>query len=146
MVTEGGVLGGRYRLDERIGRGGFALVFRATDLVLKRRVAVKVLRPDLADPAGAAEFLARFAREAQAVAALDHPHILAVHDYGEVGGTAFLVMPYITGGTLYDRQRRGDRPGLPRIREYLRQVAAALDYAHRQGIVHRDVTAFFRGV
>ncbi|HET8627369.1 MAG TPA: serine/threonine-protein kinase, partial [Thermomicrobiales bacterium] len=136
MLAEDAVLNGRYRLDRLIGVGGFARVFLATDLLLKRLVAVKVLNPDLG---GEADFLARFAREAQAVAALEHPHILGVHDYGEAGGTAYLVMPYVEGGSLHDRLRAAGRLAPGEAAEYLRQAAAALDYAHARGVVHRDV-------
>src|SRR5436309_1779302 len=136
MSYESSVLNTRYRLDRKVGQGGFAQVFLATDLLLKRRVAIKVLNADLtADP----DFLARFEREAQAIAALDHPNILAVYDYGQAHDTAYLVMPYVEGGTLYDRLRQQRALGLPETGEYLRQAAAALDYAHRRGIVHRDI-------
>jgi WD40 repeat protein len=134
----GGVLNGRYRLDRLIGRGGFAQVFLATDLLLQRQVAVKVLHAELTDDQGH-DFLARFAQEARSVASLDHPNILSIHDYGEAAGTVYLVMPYVEGGTLHDLlQARG--PVAPaQAASYLRQVAAALDYAHRRKIVHRDI-------
>lgn len=143
------ILNNRYRLDRIAGRGGFANVYLSTDLLLRRYVAVKVLNPELVslDQQGAEHFLERFAREAQAVAALDHPNILAVYDYGQVPGdaftppTAYLVMPYIRGGSLYDRLRQapGGRLPAPDACRYLFQLAAALDYAHDQGIIHRDV-------
>ena len=121
MSYESSVLNTRYRLDRKVGQGGFAQVFLATDLLLKRRVAIKVLNADLtADP----DFLARFEREAQAIAALDHPNILAVYDYGQAHDTAYLVMPYVEGGTLYDRLREQRTLGLPETGEYLRQAAA----------------------
>ncbi len=95
MTREGDVLNGRYHLVRLVGRGGFARVFLATDLVLKRRVAVKILNPDLVAQAAETEqdFLSRFEREAQAVAALEHPNILGIYDYGQAEGTAYLVMP-----------------------------------------------------
>jgi eukaryotic-like serine/threonine-protein kinase len=143
------ILNDRYRLDRIAGRGGFASVYLSTDLLLRRYVAVKVLNPELValDQQGTEHFLARFAREAQAVAALDHPNILAVYDYGQVPGdahtppTAYLVMPYIAGGSLYQRLRQspGGRLPAPDAARYLSQLAAALDYAHDQGIIHRDV-------
>lgn len=134
----GGVLNGRYRLDRQIGRGGFAQVFLATDLMLQRQVAVKVLHAELTEDQGQ-DFLARFTQEARAVAALDHPNILTIHDYGDAAGTVFLVMPYVDGGTLHDilRSRGPVAPG--QAGRYLGQVAAALDYAHRRKIVHRDI-------
>src|SRR5438105_613584 len=100
MIVAGSVLNGRYQLERQVGRGGFAQVFLGTDLLLKRRIAIKVLNPDLTADA---TFLARFVHEAQAIAALDHPNILVIHDYGQIDGTAYLVMPYIPGGTLQDR-------------------------------------------
>src|SRR5215218_1636711 len=136
MVAPGDIINERYRLDRRIGRGGFAEVFAATDELLGRQVAVKVLRPDLAaEP----DFLARFGREARAVAALDHPHILAVHDYGESDGLAYLVLPYVPGGTLDDRLHQEGAPSFTEAARYLQEAAAALDYAHAQGILHRDI-------
>ncbi len=134
----GTVLNGRYRLDRLLGRGGFALVFLATDLTLRRQVAVKVLHAELTEDQGH-DFLARFTQEARAVAVLDHPNILSIHDYGEALGTIYLVMPYVDGGTLHDRLRAVTRVGPADAGRYLRQVAAALDYAHRRNLVHRDI-------
>lgn len=136
MIGVGDVLHDRFVLDRQVGQGGFARVFLATDRRLKRRVAVKILDPTLAtDPA----FAARFADEARAVAALDHPHILGLFDYGEAGDVAFLVMPYISGGTLHDLLRRERVLSPSRAAIYLSQAAEALDHAHRQGLIHRDV-------
>src|SRR3954447_7558620 len=100
MINENSVLNTRYYIDKKVGEGGFAQVFLATDQLLKRRVAVKVLNRTLtADET----FLSRFELEAQAVAGLDHPNILSVHDYGQAEGTAYLIMPYVEGGTLQDK-------------------------------------------
>ena len=107
MIGEGSILNGRYRLDRRIGRGGFAQVFLATDLTLKRLIAVKILDPELTARTDEGDFLARLAREAQAIAALDHPNILAIHDHGQVHCTAYLVMPYVEGGSLQVRLQDG---------------------------------------
>jgi eukaryotic-like serine/threonine-protein kinase len=101
MIDAGSVLNGRYKRDRSVGQGGFARVFLATDLVLHRRVAIKVLLPDLAGSNDERDFMAHFAAEARFIAALDHPNILAVHDYGESDGTPYLVMPHIEGGTLH---------------------------------------------
>lgn len=139
MSASPDVLNGRYRLDNVLGRGGFARVYLATDLRLKRQVAVKVLSQDLAEPGTERDFRARFEREAQAVAALDHPSILGIHDYGETTENVYLVMPYVAGGSLADRLRRTGHFPLEEAARYVRQVAAALDYAHAQGIVHRDL-------
>ncbi|HEX5505900.1 MAG TPA: protein kinase, partial [Thermomicrobiales bacterium] len=147
MSAGGRVLNRRYRLDRQVGRGSFAQVFLATDLLLERRVAIKVLQPDHGDLAalGADEpdFAARFAAEARAVAALDHPNILGIHDYGDDGGALYLVMPFVDGGSLRDRIREQARRGRPislsEAGAYLWQAAAALDYAHRRNLVHRDI-------
>ncbi len=135
MGAAGNTLNRRYRLDKQIGQGGFAKVYLATDLELGRQVAVKVLDSNWAsDP----EFLLRFRNEARAIAALDHPNILLIHDVGTVEDTAYLVMPYASGGTFADRMKQG-RLTLDEIGFYLEQIGAALDYAHQHGIIHRDV-------
>ena len=133
-APEGRTLGS-YRLLERIGKGGMGEVYRARHVKLGREAAVKILPPALAaEP----DFLKRFEREAASAAALNHPNILQVYDYGEQDGTPYLVMPYIGGGTLKDRLVGGTiTPG--GFARALTEVAGALDYAHRQGIVHRDV-------
>lgn len=136
MITESSVLNTRYRLEKKIGQGGFAQVFLATDLVLERRVALKVLNSELIDDS---DFLTRFSREAKAIATLDHPNILAIHDFGQAEGTAFLVTPYIDGGTLYDKMRQEKNIAPRQASRYLQQIASALDYAHRRNIVHRDI-------
>ncbi|HEX5505348.1 MAG TPA: serine/threonine-protein kinase, partial [Thermomicrobiales bacterium] len=130
---------GRYRVDARLGRGGMATVYRAHDPAFGRVVALKVLDPALTgDPA----FVQRFLREARAIARLQHPNILPVYDVGEQDGEGYLVMQYVTGGTLRDRLRvpRGARVLAPaEAAALLAPVGAALDYAHRQGVLHRDV-------
>ncbi len=139
------MLGDRYQIGEVIGRGGMAEVHEARDLRLGRRVAVKILRPDLArDPS----FQARFRREAQSAAALNHPNIVAVYDTGEdtlAGeGTAtvvvpFIVMEFVDGMTLRQLLSSGRRLLPERALEITAGVLSALDYAHRHGIVHRDI-------
>ena len=114
-MTSGSVLNGRYHLEREVGSGGFARIYLARDLLLQRRVALKVLHPQFADDAGVRDFRARFAREAQAVAALDHPNILPVYDYGEAEGLVYLVMPYVDGGTLFDRLRAQPSLVLPTV-------------------------------
>lgn len=136
MITENSVLNTRYRLEKKIGQGGFAQVFVAMDQLLKRRVAVKVLNSELTEDEN---FLSRFEREAQSIAALEHPNILSVYDYGQAEDTAYLVTPYVEGGTLHDKLRREKKFNLQQASQYLSQVAAALDYAHRRYIVHRDI-------
>lgn len=119
---------------ERIGRGGMASVYRARDSQLNRDVAVKVLASFDADDT---TFVERFRREAQAVAGLNHPNIIQVHDFGDDKGFSYIVMEYVTGGTLEDRI--GDRLTLPEVLELIGPVAEALAFAHSQGVVHRDM-------
>jgi eukaryotic-like serine/threonine-protein kinase len=139
-MTQPRLLGGRYELDGIVGRGGMAEVFRARDIRLDRIVAVKTLRDDLARDQ---TFQARFRREAQSAASLNHPSIVAVYDTGEdmVGHTPvpYIVMEYVDGRTLRDLLR-DDRRLLPeRALEITDGVLRALDYSHRNGIVHRDI-------
>jgi serine/threonine protein kinase len=126
---------GQYQIVEIIGQGGMAVVFKARQPGLERWVAIKVLPPHYAaDP----HFSAHFLREAQAIAQLEHPHILPVYDFGQQGQYIYLVMRYIEGSrTLADVM---SQPILfSQALQYLDQVAAALDYAHERGIVHRDI-------
>ncbi|HXW44095.1 MAG TPA: Stk1 family PASTA domain-containing Ser/Thr kinase [Streptosporangiaceae bacterium] len=139
-MTQPRLLGGRYELDGIVGRGGMAEVFRARDIRLDRIVGVKTLRDDLARDQ---TFQARFRREAQSAASLNHPSIVAVYDTGEdmVGGTPvpYIVMEFVDGRTLRDLLR-DDRRLLPeRAAEITDGVLRALDYSHRNGIVHRDI-------
>ncbi|MGQ0649679.1 MAG: protein kinase domain-containing protein [Gemmatimonadaceae bacterium] len=125
----------RYRLERQIGAGGMATVFLAQDLKHRRNVAVKVLHPDLAASVGAERFLA----EIRTTANLQHPHILPLHDSGEADGFLFYVMPFVTGESLRDRVFREQRLPIDDAVSIVREVADALDYAHRAGIVHRDI-------
>jgi eukaryotic-like serine/threonine-protein kinase len=139
-MTQPRLLGGRYELDGIVGRGGMAEVYRARDIRLDRIVAVKTLREDLARDQ---TFQARFRREAQSAASLNHPSIVAVYDTGEdmMGPTPvpYIVMEYVDGRTLRDLLRE-DRRLLPeRAMEITDGVLRALDYSHRNGIVHRDI-------
>jgi len=139
-MTQPRLLGGRYELDGIVGRGGMAEVFRARDIRLDRIVAVKTLRDDLARDQ---TFQARFRREAQSAASLNNPSIVAVYDTGEdmVGPTPvpYIVMEYVDGRTLRDLLR-DDRRLLPeRALEITDGVLRALDYSHKNGIVHRDI-------
>jgi tetratricopeptide (TPR) repeat protein len=131
------VLPDRYASVEPIGRGGMGEIFRATDTVLGRTVAIKLLDPGLASDEAVRE---RFTREAHAVARLSGtPGIVTIHDVGEWQGRPFLVMEYLEGGSLQHRLADG-RPVPPgEALEWLEQVAAALDAAHRAGVIHRDV-------
>jgi eukaryotic-like serine/threonine-protein kinase len=126
---------GRYTIERELGRGGMATVYRARDLRHDRAVALKVLHPELAASIGAA----RFAREIRLLAGLHHPYILPLFDSGEHEGVVFYVVPCAEGESL--RQRLGREPQLP-LEEALsitRDVADALDHAHRHGVIHRDI-------
>jgi beta-lactam-binding protein with PASTA domain/tRNA A-37 threonylcarbamoyl transferase component Bud32 len=139
-MTTPPVLGERYEIGGVLGRGGMAEVHRGRDLRLGREVAVKVLRSDLArDPS----FQVRFRREAQAAASLNHPAIVAVYDTGEdrssSGATPYIVMEYVEGETLRDVLRREGVLSPERAMSFAADICAALDFSHRNGIVHRDV-------
>src|SRR3982751_45567 len=133
-------LGGRYELGHVLGRGGMAEVYLGHDTRLGRTVAVKTLRADLArDPS----FQTRFRREAQAAASLNHPAIVAVYDTGEDGdqyqALPYIVMEYVDGRTLREVLKAEGRLMPRRAMEILADVCAALDFSHRNGIIHRDV-------
>ncbi len=125
----------RYRLERELGRGGMATVYLAEDLKHHRKVAIKVLRPELAAVIGAE----RFVREIRTVAGLQHPHILGLIDSGEVQGTAYYVMPFVEGESLRDRLVREKQLPIPDAVRIASEVASALDYAHRHGVIHRDI-------
>jgi len=129
------LLGGRYRLEREIGRGGMAIVWLAQDLKLSREVAVKVLLGELAFAMGPE----RFRREIDVVSRLSHPNVLPIDDYGEFEGQMYYVMPFITGETIHKRLERERQLNVQDAVKIAFQVASALDYAHRQGIVHRDI-------
>ena len=128
-------LADRYRVERELGQGGMATVYLARDLKHERQVAIKVLRPELAAVIGAERFL----REIKTIATLQHPHILGLIDSGEVQGTAYYVMPYVEGESLRDRLTREKQLPVPEAVRLATEVAGALDYAHRHGIIHRDI-------
>ncbi|HYX45028.1 MAG TPA: serine/threonine-protein kinase, partial [Acidimicrobiales bacterium] len=132
----GRVLGGRYRLLAPIGTGASAHVFLAEDVKLRRRVAVKVLHPALADDEA---FLRRFRAEAHAAAALNHPNVMAVHDWGEEADGPFIVCEFLGGGSLRAILDGGTRLTPSQALVVGLEAARALDYASRRGLVHRDV-------
>ncbi len=135
-LAAGTALGGRYELDEVVGSGGMATVWRAHDRVLDRPVAVKILHPQLAeDPA----FLERFNDEATASARLTHPNIVHVFDAGSDGGTAFIVMELFEGETLRDRVQRTGPLQPAEAASIMGQVLQGLQFAHDHGLIHRDV-------
>ena len=128
-------LAGRYRIERELGAGGMATVYLAQDLKHQRRVAIKVLRPELAAAIGADRFL----REITTTASLRHPHILPLYDSGAAGETLFYVMPFVDGESLRDRLQREKQLPLDDALQIAREVADALSYAHSRGIVHRDI-------
>jgi serine/threonine protein kinase/Flp pilus assembly protein TadD len=129
------ILGDRYTIESEIGRGGMACVYLARDSRHDRSVAVKVLNRDVAAALGTDRFL----QEIKTAASLTHPHIVAVHDSGEVDGVLFYVMPHIAGETLRERLTRVKRMPVDEVAGLARQLAGALDFAHRHGVVHRDI-------
>ena len=135
-----GMVLGTCTLQKLIGQGGMGAVYLAQQSRPKRQVAVKVLLPmsPLA-PNQRTAFLERFRRETDVVASLEHPNIMPVHEYGERDGLAYLVMPYINGGTLRDELERDERLPLEKVVLYLEQLAAALELAHEHGVIHRDI-------
>ena len=125
----------RYVLERELGRGGMATVYLAHDLKHDRTVALKVMHPELAATVGPERFL----REIRLTARLDHPHLLSVLDSGEAAGQLWYTMPYVRGETLRARLCRETQLSVTAALDITRQVAAALDYAHREGVVHRDL-------
>src|SRR5687768_2534779 len=128
-------LGDRYRIERELGQGGMATVYLAEDLKHKRKVALKVLKPELAAVLGAD----RFVQEITTTASLQHPHILPLFDSGTADGFLYYVMPFIEGETLRDKLNRETQLGVDEAVRIAREVADALDYAHGKGIIHRDI-------
>jgi len=128
-------LADRYRIERELGQGGMATVYLAHDLRHDRRVAIKVLRPELAAVIGAERFLS----EIRTTANLQHPHILPLHDSGEADSFLYYVMPYVEGESLRNRLTREKQLAVAEAIRIASEVAGALDYAHRHGIVHRDI-------
>ena len=128
-------LAGRYRIDRELGAGGMATVYLAEDAKHGRRVAIKVLRDDLAASVGAARFL----REIEIAARLQHPHILGLIDSGDAGGVLYYVMPFVEGESLRHRLDRDHELSTGDAVRLLTEIADALAYAHAQGVVHRDI-------
>jgi serine/threonine-protein kinase len=128
-------LADRYVIEQELGAGGMATVYLAHDVKHNRKVALKVLRPELAAVIGAERFL----KEIEVTANLQHPHILPLHDSGEADTFLYYVMPYVEGETLRDTIDREKQLSINDAVEITRSVAAALDYAHRKGVIHRDI-------
>src|SRR5512144_2804198 len=128
-------LSDRYRLEREIGAGGMATVYLAQDMRHDRKVALKVLRPELSAVIGAERFLS----EIKTTANLQHPHILPLFDSGEAGGMLFYVMPFVAGETVRSRLEREKQLPIADAVRIASEVASALDYAHRHGVIHRDI-------
>ena len=136
MTLVGRVFTNRYEIQREIAQGGMAEVFLARDQLLDRPVALKALHPEYArDPS----FVERFRREAQAAANLNHPNIVAIYDWGQDSGTYFIVMEYVEGRSLRDLMRAEGPLDAERASDIGAEIAAALEFAHRNGVVHRDV-------
>ena len=130
------VLAGSYELEGEIGRGGMGIVYGARDVKLRRRVAIKVLPPELAYRE---EIRRRFTREAQTAARLSHPHIVPIHSVGEEGGLVYFVMGFVDGESLAARLRRRERLPIEEARRIMAETADALGLAHNLGVIHRDI-------
>ena len=128
-------LEGRYAIERELGEGGMATVYLADDLKHERKVALKVLKPELAAVVGGERFLA----EIKTTAKLQHPHILPLHDSGDADGFVFYVMPFVEGESLRDRLDREKQLGVDDALAITQKVAGALGYAHGHGVVHRDI-------
>ncbi len=128
-------LADRYSVERLLGTGGMATVYLAHDIKHGRKVAIKVLRPELAEALGSKRFL----REIGLTARLDHPHIVSVYDSGEADGIVYYVMPYVEGESLRQRLDRMGRLGLGEAVEIVKDVASGLQYAHERQVIHRDI-------
>ncbi|MFN2398991.1 MAG: serine/threonine-protein kinase [Gemmatimonadaceae bacterium] len=128
-------LADRYDVERELGRGGMALVYLARDIKHDRSVALKVLRPGIAEAMGAERFL----REIKVAAKLQHPHILPLYDSGEAGKSLYYVMPFVEGETLRERLARETRLNVEEAVRFAREICDALAYAHAQNVVHRDI-------
>src|SRR6185437_2011645 len=136
MSLVGQVFSNRYRIEREIARGGMAEVYLARDESLNRLVALKALFPEFArEPS----FVERFRREAQAAANLNHPNIVGIYDWGQESGTYFIVMEYVEGRSLRDLMRNEGPVEPGRAADITAEIASALAFAHRSGVVHRDV-------
>ena len=124
-----------YRLLDRLGDGGMGVVYRAQDLRLGREVAIKLLKKDVSTTP---DWRARFEREARLASSLQHPHICTIHELGDQDGQPFIAMERLEGRTVRQLIEAGPIP-IPRVLDLARQIADALDAAHRRGIIHRDI-------
>ncbi|MDQ5918708.1 MAG: eukaryotic-like serine/threonine-protein kinase [Pseudomonadota bacterium] len=130
---------GKYEIRRELGKGAMGVVYEGWDAGIGRRVALKTVRRDQLEGGEAAELLSRFKREAQAAGRLNHPNVVAVYEYGEDEGTAFIAMEYIEGRELKDIFDKNERVKLPDVLQLMTQVLDAIGHAHANGIVHRDI-------
>jgi serine/threonine protein kinase/Flp pilus assembly protein TadD len=130
---------GRYRIERELGRGGMGVVYLAQDPMLGRKVAIKTIHFEITDASQREYLQTQLVRDARASAGLSHPNVVNVHDILEAGDTTYLVMEYIAGETLAARMQRPPTPDTAWLLRVLRDIAGALDYTHRKGVVHRDV-------
>ena len=132
---------GRYEIRRELGRGAMGVVYEAYDPMIKRAVALKTIRADQLDGAEAPTILARFRREAEAAGRLNHPNVVSIFDFGEDGGTSYIAMEFVSGRDLKSRFDAGERFSTADAIRCTGQILDALDYSHRQGVIHRDVKA-----
>jgi serine/threonine-protein kinase len=130
---------GKYEIRRELARGAMGVVYEAYDPQIKRRVALKTIRPDQLDGERAADMLARFRREAQAAGRLSHPNIVAIYEFDEDAGTSYIAMEFVEGHELRERFAADERFRLPDVVRIMTQILAALDYSHARGVVHRDI-------
>ena len=130
---------GKYEIRRELARGAMGIVYEAYDPLIKRRVALKTIRPDQLDGEHAADMIARFRREAQAAGRLNHPNIVAIYEFDEDAGTAFIAMEFVLGRELKDCFAGNERFKMADIERIMLAILDALDYSHRQGVVHRDI-------
>ncbi|MCX7892739.1 MAG: response regulator [Burkholderiales bacterium] len=130
---------GKYEIVGRLGEGGMGVVYRGFDPVIRRDVALKVIRKSKLDPENAAALLERFRFEAQAAGGLQHPNIVSIYEYGEDGDYAFIAMECVVGKSLREHLAAGFRPEFKRFPEVLDHILEALEYSHARGVIHRDV-------
>ncbi len=130
---------GKYEIRRELARGAMGIVYEAYDPLIKRRVALKTIRPDQLDGERAADMIARFRREAQAAGRLNHPNIVAIYEFDEDAGTAFIAMEFVEGRELKDCFAANERFRMADIERIMTALLEALDYSHKQGVVHRDV-------
>ena len=130
---------GKYEIRRELARGAMGIVYEAYDPLIKRRVALKTIRPDQLDGERAADMIARFRREAQAAGRLNHPNIVAIYEFDDDAGTAFIAMEFVEGRELKDCFAANERFRMADIERIMTAILEALDYSHKQGVVHRDV-------